>query len=41
LRQPSSFGDKITFMPLGRVWPFSMHPIAEELIRRIDAKRRS
>ena len=39
LRHPSSFGDKITFMPPQRNWPFSMHPVAEDLIRRIDATR--
>ena len=40
LRQPSSFGDRIVFMPPQRNWPFSMHPVAEDLIRRIDATRR-
>jgi hypothetical protein len=39
LRTPSIFGDKVTFCPPTRFWPFTMHPVAVDLIRRIDAKR--
>lgn len=42
LRKPCSFGDKISFMPpiiFGFRAAFRMHPLAEELIRRIDRLR--
>jgi hypothetical protein len=42
LRQPSSsFGDQISFCPPLRFNPFSTNPIIDELIRRIDARRRA
>ncbi len=33
LREPSIFGDEISFTPPARLWPFSPSPIAKELIR--------
>jgi hypothetical protein len=42
LRRPCALGDKVSFMPPARFafFPgFSIHPIAEDLIRRIDAKK--
>jgi hypothetical protein len=41
LREPSiNFGDKISFCAPIRFLPFSTSPIIDELIKRIDAKRR-
>jgi hypothetical protein len=34
LREPSTFGREIAFSPPTRWWPFSRHPIAQELLRR-------
>jgi hypothetical protein len=31
LRDSTAFGNEITFMPSGLFWPFSSHPIVEEL----------
>lgn len=43
LRQPCGFGSEVVFMPPTR-WrllsPFSTHPLAEELIERVDVARR-
>ena len=42
LRRPCAFGDAVSFMPPARFSffsAFSIHPVAEELIRRIEAKR--
>jgi hypothetical protein len=43
LRQPCALGDRVSFLPPARFrfFPgFSIHPIAEDLIRRIDAAGR-
>ncbi len=40
LRRPGRFGKEITFSPPIRILPFSKNPIVDELINRIDAKRR-
>jgi hypothetical protein len=40
LRRPSIFGREISFSPPATFWPFSKSPIIDELIDRIDAKRR-
>ena len=34
LRTPSRFGGEIAFAPPMRLWPFSRHPVATELMRR-------
>jgi len=39
LRQPSVFGDKVTFSTPVRLVPFTTNPIINELIDRIDAAR--
>ncbi|HEX3487575.1 MAG TPA: hypothetical protein VHT51_21140 [Micropepsaceae bacterium] len=42
LRRPCGFGDTVSFMPPVRfvfLPPFAIHPIAADLIRRIDAQR--
>jgi hypothetical protein len=42
LRRPGAFGDTVSFMPPARfaiASAFRIHPIAEDLIRRIEAKR--
>jgi len=41
LRRPSVFGREISFSPPARFSPFSKSPIIDELIDRIDAKRRT
>ncbi len=40
LRRPSRFGKEVTFSPPSTFFPFSKSPIIDELIERIDAKRR-
>jgi hypothetical protein len=40
LREPCAFGRDITFSPPTKLLPFARHPIASELIERIDATRR-
>jgi hypothetical protein len=40
LRRPSRFGAKVTFCAPLRFIPFSPSPIIDDLIARIDAKRR-
>ena len=40
LRQPSSFGDKVTFCAPTRLLPFAPSPVIDDLIRRVDAARR-
>jgi hypothetical protein len=40
LRQPSVFGNQITFCAPVRFVPFSTSPLVDELIGRIDAARR-
>jgi hypothetical protein len=39
LRNPSRFGDQITFCAPATFRPFSASPIIDELIKRIDAAR--
>jgi hypothetical protein len=42
LRRPCAFGEAVSFMPPARfaiASAFRIHPIAEDLIRRIEAKR--
>jgi hypothetical protein len=39
LRNPSSFGKHIAFMPELRMLPYKHHPVATDLIERIDAAR--
>jgi hypothetical protein len=42
LRRPCAFGDAVSFMPPARfsiASAFRIHPVAEDLIRRIEAKR--
>jgi hypothetical protein len=41
LRSSSRFGKEITFSPPARFAPLSRNPLIDELIERIDAKRRS
>ncbi len=41
LRGTTRFGREISFYPPARAWPFSRSPIVDELIERIDAKRRA
>lgn len=41
LREPCVFGREVTFSPPARFLPFSKHPLAHELIERVDAKRRN
>jgi len=41
LRRPSTFGPTVTFCAPLRFIPFSTSPIIDELIDRIDAKRKS
>ncbi|MCI0379863.1 MAG: hypothetical protein L0215_19960 [Gemmataceae bacterium] len=36
LREPCRFGREILFIPPTRWWPLSRHPLADELIRRIN-----
>jgi hypothetical protein len=40
LRQPTNFGSEVTFCAPLRLIPFSTSPIINDLIDRIDAKRR-
>ena len=40
LRNPGRFGDTVTFCAPLRFVPFSSSPLIDELIARIDAKRR-
>jgi hypothetical protein len=40
LRNPSMFGDKVTFCAPASLMPFSTSPIIDELIKRVDAARR-
>jgi len=39
LRQPSIFGDKVTFCAPVRFVPFATSPVVDDLIRRVDAAR--
>ena len=39
LRRPSVFGDAIVFCAPLRLWPFSLNPMIEKLIDRVDAAR--
>lgn len=39
LREGSLFGEKIVFIPFF-TWHFTTHPLAKELIQRIDEKRK-
>jgi hypothetical protein len=39
LREPSTLGREITFIPPVRLNPFSRSPIVDDLIQRIDAQR--
>ena len=41
LRQPTNFGSEVAFCAPLRFIPFSTSPIIDELIDRIDAKRKS
>ena len=40
LRQPTSFGDKVTFCAPTRLIPFASSPVIDDLIKRVDAARR-
>jgi hypothetical protein len=40
LRQPTSFGDKVTFCAPTRLVPFATSPVIDDLIKRVDAARR-
>jgi hypothetical protein len=40
LRQPTSFGDKVTFCAPTRLMPFATSPVIDDLIKRVDAARR-
>jgi hypothetical protein len=40
LRNPTLFGDRVSFCPPASFMPFSTNPIVDELIRRVDAARR-
>jgi hypothetical protein len=40
LRQPTSFGDKVTFCAPTRLMPFASSPVIDDLIKRVDAARR-
>jgi hypothetical protein len=40
LRQPTSFGDKVTFCAPTRLVPFATSPLIDDLIKRVDAARR-
>ena len=40
LRQPTNFGDKVTFCAPTRLIPFATSPVIDDLIRRVDAARR-
>ena len=40
LRQPTSFGDKVTFCAPTRLMPFAPSPMIDDLIKRVDAARR-
>ena len=39
LRQPTSFGDKVTFCAPTRLIPFATSPVIDDLIKRVDAAR--
>jgi hypothetical protein len=39
LRQPTSFGDKVTFCAPTRFIPFATSPVIDDLIKRVDAAR--
>ncbi len=39
-RRPTALGIEISFIPTSRYWPFSRHPVVEDLIQRIDAAKR-
>jgi hypothetical protein len=41
LRKPGVFGDQISFCAPTRFVPFATSPVIDDLIRRIDAARRS
>ena len=40
LRQPTGFGDKVTFCAPTRFIPFTTSPVIDDLIKRVDAARR-
>jgi hypothetical protein len=40
LRQPTSFGNKVTFCAPTRLMPFAPSPVIDDLIKRVDAARR-
>jgi hypothetical protein len=40
LRQPTSFGEKVTFCAPTRLVPFASSPVIDDLIKRVDAARR-
>lgn len=40
LRNASDFGTEVAFIPLFSIFPYSMPPIARDLIARIDEARR-
>ena len=40
LRQPTGFGDKVTFCAPTRLIPFASSPVIDDLIKRVDAARR-
>ncbi len=40
LRQPTSFGNKVTFCAPTRLIPFATSPVIDDLIKRVDAARR-
>jgi hypothetical protein len=40
LRQPTTFGEKVTFCAPTRLIPFATSPVIDDLIKRVDAARR-
>ena len=41
LKKPGLFGDQVSFCAPAMLVPFSTSPIIDDLIKRIDAKRRA
>ena len=40
LREPCEWGSELAFIPPIRSVPFGMHPLARDLMQRVDAARR-
>ncbi len=41
LREPSTFGTDITFSPPTRLFALTKHPLASDLVNRVESRRRS